>query len=136
MVDELVDSYRRQAEAALKSAKMHYDDWNYASCIHEAQLAVELMLKALLKKFTGDFPKKHDIGLELFEAREKLPEAIRRYVPRLWFVSKVLASWREPSIYGLEAEQTPPDKFFTKKEAEVALSYAEEVKSICLGHLY
>lgn len=81
-----------------------------------------------------------DLGYEL--SPERLPEYIAELyevspnVARLWFISKVLAAWREPPMYGLEADQTSPDKLFTRKEAETALSYAEEVRSICYGHLF
>ncbi|KPV64434.1 MAG: HEPN domain protein [Candidatus Bathyarchaeota archaeon BA1] len=135
MLEELVESYRKQAEAALKAARIHYDNWNYTSCIHQAQLAVELTLKALLKKFTGDFPKIHDVGAALMEHAEKLPEPVKEKVGRLWFISKTLAAWREPSVYGLEARQVAPDKLFGKKDAEVAIGYAEEVYTACLYHL-
>jgi HEPN domain-containing protein len=133
---ELIESYRKQAESSVKAARMHYDNWDYPSCVREAQVAVELILKALLKKYTGDYPKKHDVGAEVIESRERLPEPLRPKVGRLWFISKVLDSWREPSVYGLEARQTAPAEIFGKKEAEIAIAYAEEAISSCRPYFY
>jgi len=127
---ELVESFCKQAWSAIRAARLHYDGGDYPSCVKEAQHAVELMLKALLKRYIGDFPKKHDVGDEVYRSAEKLPEGLRPHLARLWMASKVLGSWREPSTYGIEAEQTPPHRLFTKAEAELALQYAEEVRSI------
>ncbi len=124
---DLVTSYCRQAETKLKSARIRYDDWSWALCVQDCQQAVELSIKALFKRYVGDFPKRHDPGAELFEHVSKFPEPVGQRLARIWFASKVLASWREPFTYGLEAGQVPPEKIFTKKEAELALGLAEEV---------
>jgi len=134
-MEELVESYVKRAEAELKAARIHYDSWKYPACIASAQTSVELMLKALLKKFTGDFPKKHDVSDALAKAVEKLPEDLRKSAPRLCFISRVLSAWREPSIYGEELRQAPPESLFGKREAELAISYAEEVRIICIRYL-
>ena len=77
----------------------------------------------------------HDVGAALMEHAEKLPELVKERAGRLWFISKALTAWREPSIYGLEARQVAPDKLFGKKDAEIAISYAEEARTACFSYL-
>jgi HEPN domain-containing protein len=134
-MNELIESFTKRAAEEIRTSRIHYDNYNYPACVSCAQTAVELTLKALLKKFTGDYPRKHDASAELGLAADKLPEGLKEKVPRLCFISRLLSAWREPSIYGEELRQTPPEHLLGRKEAELAISYAEEVRSVCFSYL-
>ncbi len=44
---------------------------------------------------------------------------------------KILSYLRELSIYNIEEKQMSPERFFTKREMEIVIAYAEEVLSLC-----
>ena len=55
------------AWVSLRSARKHLDDFNYAGAIREAQICVELSIKALLESFGIKYKKTHDIEDGVFK---------------------------------------------------------------------
>ena len=114
-----------QAHTHLQTARTCLKNFDYPECVQAAQKCVELCVKAALKALTGDFPRRHHVADELAKYVDKLPEHVKRKLPRIAFASWQLNLWRSPSTYGYDLPQVPPDKLFGKEEAELAVSYAE-----------
>jgi len=129
MTKELVRGYIDQAETHQKTARNLLDQWQFPESIHASQSCVELCLKAVLNNYEVSVPHKHDVGAELAQISEKLPESFREKVAKYRLISLTLAMWRDPSMYGLG--EFPPDKMFGQAEAKLALQFAQDIFIPC-----
>ena len=68
--------------------------------MREAQEAVELALKAMLRQVGIEPPKWHDVGEILVEHQDRLPASVADHVDRLAAILAWLRKEREPSMYG------------------------------------
>jgi hypothetical protein len=72
----------------------------WSDVVREAQEAVELALKAVLREVGIEPPKWHDVGGFLVEHRDRLSPDLARDVDRLAAISGWLRKEREFSFYG------------------------------------
>lgn len=129
MSTDLAVEYMEQADTQCSSARRLFEQWEFPESIQMSQRCVELCLKAILRKYGVDSPRKHDVGSELAQISSKLPESFQAKLAKFRIASLTLAMWRDPSTYGLE--QLGPSKMFGREEAELALHFADEVYLFC-----
>ncbi|ADL07000.1 HEPN domain-containing protein [Thermosediminibacter oceani] len=114
----LAESYLQKARVRLKMIKFLLEEEAYSDIIREAQEAVELALKGILRKIGVEPPKQHDVGYLLFEYRDKLPAEVAERVDKLASISKWLRKEREFSFYG-DVDFIPTLEY-TREDAEKA----------------
>jgi uncharacterized protein len=100
----------------------------YSDVIREAQEAVELALKGMLRQVGIEPPHWHDVGPLLDEYRDRFPVAVRDQIPRLMEISAWLRKEREFAFYG-DIDFIPTERY-TQADALVALDDARLVVSL------
>lgn len=115
---EIAKDFFNQASLRFKTAKNVLEEGAFAYCIRQSQEAVELALKSALKLVGIDFPKWHDIGEFLVNARSKFPKEFGEKVSELAKISETLKDLREPSMYGDETQEMGPSSLFNRSDAE------------------
>src|SRR5690554_2730966 len=96
----LAESYLAKAKVRGKMLQFLLGEQAYSDVIREAQEAVELAIKGILRKIGVEPPKQHDVGYLLLEYRHKFPQEVAEQVDRLAAISKWLRKEREFSFYG------------------------------------
>lgn len=125
----LAHDYFMRAGNRLAALEVLMERQSYADVVREAQEAVELCLKALLRQCGVEVPRLHDVGDVLKEQNHKLPGKIRPHAEQLASVSKNLRRDRELAFYG--TEDLTPSEFYEEEDARSALKNAKWVHSIC-----
>ncbi len=96
----LAQSYLFKAEVRLKVLTLLINEKAYSDVIREAQEAVELSLKGILRQIGVEPPKQHDVGYLICEYKDKLPSDVASKAEKLAHISKWLRKEREFSFYG------------------------------------
>ncbi len=96
----LAQSYLLKAQTRLSVLELLMAREAYSDVVREAQEAVELALKAMLRQVGIEPPKWHDVGEILVEHQDRFPASVADHVDRLATVSAWLRKEREPSMYG------------------------------------
>lgn len=96
----LAASYLTKARVRLKVLSAYLEEEAYSDVIREAQEAVELALKGMLREIGVEPPKQHDVGRLLLEYSDKFPMEVSPQLPRLAEISKWLRKEQEFSFYG------------------------------------
>lgn len=96
----LAQSYLQKAEVRLKVIDLLVEEKAFSDVIREAQEAVELALKGILRQIGIEPPKLHDVGGLIREYRDKLPAAVAAEAENLAAISKWLRKEREFAFYG------------------------------------
>lgn len=96
----LAQAYVFKATARLKALEVLLEEGSYSDVVREAQEAVELALKGLLRQFGIDPPKQHDVGGLVIEYAARLPVETAKETHRLAAISKRLRKERELAFYG------------------------------------
>lgn len=122
---ELAADYIKRAKVRLEAVALLLQLESYADVVREAQEAVELALKGLLRKAGIQPPRIHDVSSILLEEKAQLPEGIQGSVERLAKISKSMRRDRELAFYG--TEDLTPSAFYAKEDAELALADARWV---------
>jgi HEPN domain-containing protein len=92
--------------------------------VRRCQEGVEMALKAALRLVGLEVPKVHDVGFFLRENKAMFPEWFQPHLDQLAHISRSLRKDREVSLYGDEALSLPPEKVFSKVDADEALEEA------------
>lgn len=128
----LAESYLEKAKVRLRMINFLMKEGAYSDVIREAQEAVELALKGMLRKLGIEPPKQHDVGYLLIEYRDKLPDEVKNKVDFIANISKWLRKEREFSFYGdvdfiptLEYKKEDGEKAL--KDLEMVIDAAEKV---------
>lgn len=128
----LAESYLEKAKVRLRMIKFLMKEGAYSDVIREAQEAVELALKGMLRKLGIEPPKQHDVGYLLVEYKSKLPDEVKNKVDDIANISKWLRKEREFSFYGdvdfiptLEYKKEDGEKAL--KDLEIVIDAAEKV---------
>jgi len=110
-----------QAKGELKAAKDLYATLNYAWCCFTCQQAAEKALKAILEHL-GSPTIGHNLLALLNEVSKltEVPDRVRR-------ACTILNRYYIPTRYPNAFPSGAPIHMFDKRDAEEALSYAEEV---------
>lgn len=118
---EMARSYLATAEYSLKQARAAHSDGMWHLAVRRCQEGVEMALKALLRLVGLEVPKTHDVSFFLRENKDSYPEWFAPHVDRLAYISRGLRKDRELSLYGDEALGLPPERVFTRLDADQAL---------------
>ncbi len=117
---DLAMSYMRKANARLAVLELLFDRGDYSDVVREAQEAVELATKAMLRKAGIDPPKWHDVSGIILQHRERFPASIQKDLDRLAGISKSLRKERELSFYG-DIDFIPTEEY-TKSQAQKTIA--------------
>lgn len=129
----MAKAFLADALYSLKEAKEALNDGIYHRAIRRAQESVELALKAILRLFGIEYPKKHEISdvLNYLSQKRKLPAWFTSELDKICEISKRLASERGPAFYGDERAFVPPKTLYNKDDAEKAINDCEYVVTLC-----
>ncbi|MBI3393700.1 MAG: HEPN domain-containing protein [Nitrospirae bacterium] len=96
----LARSYIEKAVKRLKVLDLLLQEEAYSDVVREAQEAVELALKGMLRFVGVEPPKYHDVGDILLEHHDRFPPGVREHLERMASISKDLRKERELAFYG------------------------------------
>lgn len=128
---DLAQGLFRQATSRFNTMNEAFRNEDYAYAIRTAQECVELCLKALLISVGIDPPKWHDVGGILQDHVSRFPTLEKKVIDEMVFISRNLRGDREKSMYGDDVLHLPPDRLYSKFDAETAKTWAEKVFSTC-----
>ena len=115
---DLATSYLARARARIKVLDVLVESSDFSDVVREAQEAVELACKAMLRRVGIDPPKWHDVGGIILEQRERFASALWEQLERVAAISKRLRRERELSFYG-DIDFIPTEEY-GREEAEQA----------------
>lgn len=118
----LAQSYLLKALVRLEVLELFLAKGAFSDVVREAQEAVELTLKAILRQVGVEPPKWHDVGELLVASETRLPKHVRPHVGRMAAISSWLRKERELAFYG-DAEFIPTEEY-TREQAAQAVSDA------------
>ena len=98
--DRLARSYIEKALLRLKVLDVYMELGGYSDVVREAQEAVELSLKGILRYYNIDPPRWHDVGDILLQNADKIASLSLRELKKMAKISKRLRKERELSFYG------------------------------------
>ncbi len=122
---ELAKSYLFKAKKRLKVLYLLKEEKVYSDVIREAQEAVELSLKGMLREIGVDPPKWHDVGHLIVEYKKKFPKTVAKEAEKLASISKWLRKEREFAFYG-DTDFIPTEEY-DLNDALIAIRDAEFV---------
>lgn len=131
--EELARDHVGRAEIRLRALDVLFDGGSWADVVREAQEAVELALKGLLRGCGVDPPRTHDVSDVLLAERERLPKAVAKHVEMLVEASRELRRDRELAFYG--APDLTPSTFYRRADAERARDMAGRVVKVVASHV-
>lgn len=114
----LADDYIRRARKRLAALDALYGETAWADVVREAQEAVELALKALLRRYRIETLRLHDVSDVLSELRPTVSGALTGNVDRLGEISRRLRRDRDLAFSG--SEDLTPSEFYREKDAREA----------------
>jgi len=116
-------SYLQDAKSCLEEAKQASIRGDYARTVSRSQECVEYAVKALFEALEFSYPFIHDVGpqLLLLTEDERLPEDLRRDLPKIASLTTSLASKRVIARYGNQRAGIPAKELFSKSDAEKAI---------------
>lgn len=118
----LTKDYIKRSSIRLEALKVLFDRGGYADVVREAQEIVELTSKALIRHLGAEPARVHDVSSQLAEVRDRLHAEYGKELDNLIAISRELRRDRELAFYG--TEDLTPSEFYSKQDAERALSYA------------
>jgi len=123
---------------SLQSAENHLRRLNYAGAIREAQICVELSIKALLRDFGIEYKKDHDIGDGVFSGvlDKALPHLkdyeigqFQKCLAKSRICMKLLSSIKNFTTYTFLG--VPTKELFDKDFAKIMVNYASQTYYCC-----
>ncbi len=118
----LAASYIFKAKVRLDVLALLLRKEAFSDVVREAQEAVELALKGMLRHQGIEPPKWHDVSGFLVENAGRFPESVRSAIPRLTAISKWLRKERELAFYG-DIDFVPTEEY-TLDDARRAMNDA------------
>jgi HEPN domain-containing protein len=128
---ELAQGFFRQAKSRQQTMQEAFKSGDHPYVMRTAQECVELCLKALLISGGIDPPKWHDVGAILQDHGARFPSLGKDQIDEMAFISRSLRAEREKSMYGDEVLRLPPDRIYSRHDAQMAKDWAEKVYSTC-----
>lgn len=141
-----IDQLHFKANSVLTEAQRCLAGYDWDLAVRRGQEAAELYTKTLFRFIGKEYPQSHDLGKTRDLEKPTLYEISvllegygvgRPEVARMVLANSTLGAWRSPAFYG--DERLGVAKLFRQKEAEVAVSLAQEVMFTCekvRGELY
>lgn len=133
--EELAQGLLRQAKSRYRTMNEAFQGEDYAYTVRTAQECVELCLKALLISVGIDPPKWHDVGSILQDHVTRFPSIEKKIIDEMAFISRSLRGDRERSMYGDDVLHLPPDRLYSRYDAETAKTWVEKVYITCTQFL-
>lgn len=121
----LAQSYLLKALSRLRILQLLLEEENYSDVVREAQEAVELALKGMLRHVGVEPPKWHDVGGFLLENSDRFPSLDNGKQERLAEISTRLRKEREFSFYG-DVDFIPTEQY-SREDAQQAIDEARTV---------
>jgi len=120
-----IDHLFNKAGTVITEARNRLEAFDYDLAVRRSQESLELFLKSLFRFLQRPYPATHDLKKELYTLVEALKDypLEKRQIARLVLAGSVLNLWRSPAFYGDETLNV--GGLFDKREAELAISYAE-----------
>jgi len=110
-----------------------FDAESWADVVRESQELVELALKGLLRHFSVDAPRVHDVSEVLLAERKRLPASLDAEAERMASISRELRRDRELAFYG--AEDLTPSDFYGEADATRARDGARVIVALVRPHV-
>ena len=123
---------------SLRAAETHLRSLNYSGAIREAQICVELSIKALLENFNIEYKKAHDIGDGVFSGvSQKAFPYVKDYeikhfaecLAKSRIYLKLLSSIKNFTTYTFLG--VPAKRLFDKDFATIIVGYARDTYWCC-----
>lgn len=130
---DLAKDYVSRAAGRVKALDVLFEDGHWADVVREAQEAVELALKGLLRSCGIDPPRLHDVSDVLVAERDRLPGVLLPDLDRLAGISRRLRRDRELAFYG--AEDLTPSGFYSRDDATQARDDARLTVRLVTPHV-
>jgi len=131
---DLASDYVARAAIRLEALDVLFDHGGWADVVREAQEAVELALKGLLREHGVAAAREiHDVSEVLLAERARLPAAVQSELEALAAISRDLRRDRELAFYG--AEDLTPSGFYTREDADRARSGARRAVTAVRPHV-
>ena len=129
----MAQDYLKKARRCLTESNLAFNEKEYLMAVRRAQESVELSLKAILRFFSIEYPKVHDVSpaLPSVQTLSETPEWFKDRIPKFIEISRELSKSRGPALYGLESELKPSSKIFDEIDAKEALESATFVYNSC-----
>lgn len=121
----LANDYIERARKRLSALEALYKEEAWADVVRESQEVVELALKALLRHFSIEVPRIHDVSGVLENELKRFPPAVQKNLPKYMSISRSLRRDRELAFYG--SEDLTPQEFYKQGDADTAKQSAEWV---------
>ncbi len=125
---DLAASYLRKAQVRLEVLELLASRGAYSDVVREAQEAVELATKAMLRRAGIDPPKWHDVSGIILDNRQRFPGESPEVLQRIAEVSKALRRDRELAFYG-DIDFIPSEEY-TRSDAGSAIEAARFVVDV------
>ncbi len=126
--EDLSKSYLKKAKIRLEALEFFIAKKAYSDVVREAQEAVELATKAMLRARGIEPPKYHDVSFLFKVHKDKFPELKDEEIKKLMRISKELRKERELAFYG-DIDFIPTEEY-TLKDAKKAFEGARFVISL------
>jgi HEPN domain-containing protein len=120
-----LDPFYNKANSVIDEARDHAKKYEYDLCVRRSQESFELYLKTMFKLIEKEYPRKHDVGEEVYQVYNALKGFgfSAQKVAQLVHRNHTLSLWREKAFYG--DEKLNVGSIFVDEESKVALLYAE-----------
>ena len=125
---DLAWSLLTKAEVRLDVLDFLFGKAAYSDVVREAQEAVELALKGMLRSAGIEPPKYHDVGPILLEHSDRFPDISSEDLRKAAGISKKLRKEREFAFYG-EIDFIPTEEY-TAENAREAMEGARFVVAV------
>ncbi|HIH43699.1 MAG TPA: HEPN domain-containing protein [Candidatus Methanoperedenaceae archaeon] len=123
--------YIKRAGRCLRESRDALEDNDYPIAIRRAQECVELSLKAVLRCYAVEYPREHEVSDSLEAVGGRFPGWFSSRIGEFIRISRDLGKKRGPAMYGYEAGLRPASDIFSKKDAEDAFGWAQDVHDSC-----
>jgi len=128
-VPERAEDWLSQAERDLEHARHAREAGHHEWACFAAQQAAEEAVKGLFQKLGADA-----WGHSVFGLLQSLPEQARP-PERLYDLARTLDRHYVGTRYPNAHPEGPPYRYYTREDADRALSQAEEIVGFCAGHV-
>lgn len=123
--EKLVASYLEKANIRLKALEFLHREKGYSDVVRQAQECVELLLKALLRNFGVEAPKRHDVSPVINSLKEHFPKIIQDNLKEITIISRTLRKEREMAFYG--TDDWIPTEEYSVEDSQEAIGKAKKI---------
>jgi HEPN domain-containing protein len=124
--------YAERARWSLKEAEEALKGKKNAICIRRSQEALELAVKAVLRRLAVEYPREHDVSEALQGVGERLPEYLKSRLEEMKALLVELARIRGPAFYGYEAQGIPASQAFTEDYTTETFAKTGPLVELCV----